>query len=63
MEKNIPGIISVILFCLFPCLQVYFNNAGEAKIIDIMPVVFLYIVVASVLLLLCSFLFKKQKQL
>lgn len=59
MRKNIFGCISVILLCFFPCLLIYFKNAGEAKFIDIIPTILLYVFVAVVLSLLFFLVFKK----
>lgn len=58
MKKNWMGYFSVLLLCMFPCLLIYFKNAGESEITDIMPVVFLYLIVAGIVFLIFSCLYK-----
>lgn len=47
-------ILSIILTCLFPCAFMYFQNAGEARLTDMLPMLGLYLIsgLAAFLILL-----------
>lgn len=53
------GCFATFWFVLFPCLLIYFENVGEAKIMDVMPVMIFYLFVAVILLPVYFMVFKK----
>lgn len=59
MKKNILGILSVILVCLYPCLFMYFRNAGESSFSDITTVALLFVGTGIVLMVIYTIIFRK----
>lgn len=57
-KKNILGLVSIVLFGLYPCLFIYFKNAGEVRILDVTPIILVYLIVAAILLAICYLVFR-----
>lgn len=48
-KKNWMGFLSIVLFGLFPCLVIYFNNAREANLRDVALVMMIFLLSGAVL--------------
>lgn len=59
MKKNILGILSLVLVCLYPCLFMYFRNAGESSLADIVSVAVLFVCTGIILMLIYFAVFRK----
>lgn len=51
-------LLSIFLVCLFPCGFLYFQNAGEAHFVDVLPVLGVYLAVAAVAFLVLLLLLR-----
>ena len=58
MKKQVLPLMSVVLTCLFPCVFMFTQNAGEANFKDIFPFFFLFLATAAVGFLLCLAIFR-----
>lgn len=52
------AVLSIVLTCLFPCLFLFAQNAGEARFQDIFPFFFLFLLTAAVGFLICLVIFR-----
>lgn len=57
-KKNWMGMISMVLFGLFPCITIYFHNVTEARFVDVAFVMVIFLVTAGILWFLFSRLLK-----
>ena len=48
MKKWLISLLSMVLTCLFPCLFLFAQNAGEARFRDVFPFFFLFLVTALI---------------
>lgn len=53
-----PALCAVVLTCLYPCLFVYCQNAGEARAVDMLPFFGLFLATAAAMLALLGLLFR-----
>lgn len=58
MKKWSISLISMVLTCLFPCLFMFTQNAGEARFGDIFPFFFLFLFTAVLGFAVCLILFR-----
>lgn len=60
MKKILIQISSTITLVLYPCLFMYFNNIGEAKFKDIIPISIYFIIIGMILIGIGYKLFKNN---
>lgn len=56
--NKILQLLSLLFVCVYPNLFMYFQNAGEAHILDVIPIIALYVFVAMILLVLSKLIMK-----
>lgn len=52
------AVLSMVLTCLFPCLFLFAQNAGEARLKDVFPFFFLFLLTAVIGFVICLILFR-----
>ena len=52
------GLLSVVLTCLYPCVFLFAQNAGEARARDMLPFFLLFLGTAAVGMLVCGAIFR-----
>lgn len=62
MKKKLKAwsapILAIFLTCLFPCLFLYFENAGEAALAEILPALGLFLVIAAAIYAVCRLIWR-----
>lgn len=61
MKKSnpIPSLLAIILICFYPCAFTYLQNAGEARAVDMLPMLGIFLLTAAVFLLLGLLIFRR----
>ena len=58
-RKNLlPAVLAVVLTCLYPCVFLFSQNAGEANAVDMLPFFGLFLVTAAAGLLVLGLVFR-----
>lgn len=52
------GLLAVVLTCLYPCVFMFCQNAGEASAVDMLPFFLLFLGTAAAGLLICGAIFR-----
>lgn len=62
MKKKLKAwcapMLAIFLTCLFPCLFLYFENAGEAALAEILPALGLFLVIAAAIYAVCRLIWR-----
>ncbi len=58
-QAGLP-VLSVLLVCFFPCAFLFFQNAGEARAVDMLPFFGIFLLTAAVLFLLSDLLLRNM---
>ena len=58
LKTWLPSLLSVVLTCLYPCVFLFAQNAGEANATDMLPFFLLFLGTAAAGLLICGAIFR-----
>lgn len=58
LKTWLPSLLSVVLTCLYPCVFLFAQNAGEANAADMLPFFLLFLGTAAAGLLICGAIFR-----
>lgn len=56
------GLLALVLICLYPCIFLYSQNAGEAELRDILPFFCIFLASAAVILGVCGLVFRNMSR-
>lgn len=62
LKTWIPSLLSVVLTCLYPCVFIFCQNAGEANAGDMLPFFLLFLGTAAAGLLVCALIFRSMSR-
>lgn len=58
LKQIVPALLAVILTCLYPCVFLFAQNAGEANAVDMLPFFGLFLATAALGLLVLGLIFR-----
>lgn len=58
LKTWLPSLLAVALTCLYPCVFLFSQNAGEANAVDMIPFFLIFLATAGAGLLICGLIFR-----